>query len=220
MIEPRSRNRRSPLRRLVKSTLRLTLLAVLVLGGTSLWVIGSTSSRCVEAAEAPERDWAIVLGASVLRSGRPSPMLDERLRTTAQLYHDRRVERILCSGDRDPDAGYDEVGPMRARLVELGVPFERITLDSFGFRTFDSMVRAGSAFGIDSALVVTNPFHVPRAVYIARQNGIDCVGIFADHGENYSTRTTLRSQGREALARVVALMDCHLLGTEPKRTQR
>ena len=160
-------------RRLRRLLLGVVLLAGLVVGGPNLWILATTSSSIHAPENAPSRPVAIVLGASVYRGGRPSPILEDRLRAAARLYELGLVERILVSGDRDDEREYDEVGPMAAFLVELGVPQPALLIDPYGYRTLDSMARAAQVFGIEAATVVTNPFHVPRAVWLGRQFGID-----------------------------------------------
>src|SRR5690606_10073132 len=110
---------------------------------------------------------------------------------------------------------YDEVGPMVAALRAAGVPQGAILEDVHGYRTLDSMGRAKSVFGLRSVLVVTNGFHVPRAVYLGEHFGLDVHGVVADAGVTLPLATRARHVGREVLARVLAWLDCHLLGTRP-----
>lgn len=213
-------DKRHPVARLLRLGFRLGLLGLLLLASLNLYVVASTTSHRHDLGDAPQRNWAIVLGASVLRDGSPSRSLQERLVTTAELYKQGRVQRVLVTGDHDPPNGYSEVLPMTRFLTKLGVPRDRIEIDHFGFRTFDSMVRAERLFEVRDALVVTNPFHLARAVYLGRAAGIDCDGIRADHGVDYSTKTLLRHQLREAAARSWCLLDMHVLGTEPHTWER
>ena len=164
--------------------------------------------------DAPPRDVIIVLGASVLPDGRPSDVLEERLRATAELYRLGRAETILVSGDHGEF--YDEVGTMTASLLASGVPRSSIIQDKSGFRTLDSMYRAYQVFDVRSALVVTNPFHVARAVFLGETVGIDVAGVVADYDVEYSFRTILWNNGREVCARLLAFVDVFLLGTQPQ----
>lgn len=206
---------RPRLRRLRRLLLGLLLAVAVLVVGPNLWILGTTSTRISGPDDAPFRPVAIVLGASVYRGGVPSPILEDRLRAAARLYELGKVERILVSGDRDAAREYDEVGPMAAFLVDLGVPQPAIVVDPHGYRTLDSMARAAETFGIDAATVVTNPFHVPRAVWLGRQYGIDCVGVAAPAGQTYSTETRLWNGVRESAARVVAMFDV-LRGAAPR----
>ena len=177
-------------------------------------VVWSASSCIHSVGDAPARDVIVVLGASVHRDGTPSNMLAERLRAAAELYHAGRGRKILVSGDHGRRS-YDEVSVMTRELEKAGVPPVDIFLDHFGFRTFDSMYRAREVFGVESALVVSNPFHVARAVFLGRQLGITVDGVAADYGVSYSASTRLANEGREILARVLAWADVFVLGTRP-----
>ena len=124
-----------------------------------------------------------------------------------------RAPRVLISGDRDFEREYDEIGPMRQALLELGVDAAAIVEDPRGYRTLDSMARAHQVFGFDDALVVTNDFHVARAVYLGRHFGLDVDGVVADVDVDWPLPARARNVGREVLAGVLAFVDCHLLGT-------
>lgn len=163
---------------------------------------------------APERPVAIVLGALVW-GDRPSHILEDRLIAALELYERDKVEKILVSGAHHTD-DYDEVTAMRRWLEERGVPPDDIFADHAGLRTLDTMVRAQEVFGIDSALVVTNEFHLPRAVYIGRTIGMDVEGVIAAPNHVYTKRTRRRNAIREPLAQVRAFLDLRVLGTRPR----
>lgn len=128
--------------------------------------------------DVPPRPVVIVFGAGIMPDGGPSWMLADRVDAAVELYRRGKVERILMSGDNSsPD--HDEVSAMKRYAVERGVPADRIVLDSSGLRTYDSSYRAKSVFGIDGAVLVTQGYHLPRAVYLARSFGIDAVGLKA-----------------------------------------
>ncbi len=129
-------------------------------------------------AEVPFRFTAIVLGCRV-NGDDPSACLEERLSKALELYQSGRVQRLLLSGDHGT-AGYDEVNAMRAWLLARGVRNEHIFLDHAGFDTWDSMVRARAVFQVEGTVIVTQGFHLPRAVYLARAAGLDAVGVAAD----------------------------------------
>ena len=131
---------------------------------------------------APQRDVAIVLGASVVK-GEPSPVLAARADVAAQLYLNQKVKKILVTGDSSSPS-HDEVTPVRKYLVSAGVKPEDIVLDEAGVDTYSSMYRAQAVFGVDSAIVVTQDFHMPRALFIARMLGIDAVGALAREGDD------------------------------------
>ncbi|WP_366921503.1 YdcF family protein [Metallumcola ferriviriculae] len=155
---------------------------------------------------------AIVLGARVYSDGRVSPMLADRLNKAIDLYQSGKAEKLLLSGDHGQKS-YDEVNTMRQFVLEKGVPSEDIFMDHAGFSTYDSMYRARDIFNIDRAAVITQEFHLPRAVFTARSLGIDAVGLKADqhtyYAENYY-------EFREILARNKAFLQLFILHSTPK----
>ena len=174
----------------------------------------TTAAHCTSLEAAPARRVAIVLGAKI-RGDRPSHMLEDRLQTALALYESGRCEKIILSGAHHRD-DYDEVGVMRRWLEDRGVPPDDLYLDHAGLRTLDSMVRAKTIFGVDEALVVSQAFHVPRAVYIGRHVGLDVVGVSAPAGYRYPRALERKNAIRERLAQVKAWLDLEVLGTEPK----
>lgn len=154
---------------------------------------------------------AIVLGARVYPGGKVSNSLKERLVTALWLYKQGKVKRILVTGDHR-QAHYNEVKAMYKWLVRKGVPKKDIFLDHAGFRTFDSMARASRLFKVKDAIICTQEFHMARSVYLARHHGIDAVGMNSS-GELYYVINRIKV--REVIARMAALLDCHILGTEP-----
>jgi SanA protein len=147
---------------------------------------------------------ALVLGALVFPDGRMSPVLADRVTAAARLYRDGRVDKVLVSGDHHSRT-YDEVTPMRRRLLALGVRARDIFEDHAGFDTWSSMVRARKIFGAHDVIVVSNGFHLARAVYLARRAGLVAAGVDADRPGGYGTKG--REAGlREVLARVKAVV--------------
>lgn len=140
---------------------------------------------------------AIVLGCGVRDDGTPSPMLRDRLDATAYLYKAGLVDKILVSGDHGQEE-YDEVTTMFRYLVSAGVPDYVIFVDHAGFSTYDSMYRAHSIFKINRAFVITQTYHLYRALYIGNNLDMECYGIASDQ-ERYMGKV-LR-EGREVLAR-------------------
>jgi SanA protein len=129
--------------------------------------------------EAPPHPIAIVFGAGLRRDGRPTTVLADRIATAAQLYHSGKVEKILLSGSARPD-GYDEAASMRSFALELGVAERDILTDSSGDRTFLTCLRAHEVFGIDSAVLVTQRYHLPRALVLCDAMGIEADGAISD----------------------------------------
>lgn len=154
------------------------LLVVLVVALPNAWIAATGSGRVADhganddTATAPV---AIVLGARVYSTG-PSPWLQYRLDVAADLYRAGRVDAVLVSGDNST-VGYDEPSEMRDYLVDRGVPAEAITLDYAGFDTYDTCARAHRIFGVDEALLVSQDFHVGRAVAVCRAVGVEAHGV-------------------------------------------
>ena len=142
---------------------------------SGLYSIGRIAS--VDAAS--QRQVAIVFGAGLLRDGSPTPVLRDRVETAAELYFAGKVQKLLMSGD-NRFVEYNEPGAMRAYALELGVPEDAIVLDYAGRRTYDTCYRAKEIFGIDQALLVTQRFHLPRALVICKGLGVAGEGVAAD----------------------------------------
>jgi SanA protein len=177
---------------------------VLLVGAANGWVLLGGGGGDYRAADAPHAQAALVLGAEVRGDGTLSAMLADRIATAADLYRAGKVDRVLVSGDHGT-LGYDEVNPMRRALIARGVPARDIFTDHAGFDTWDSAVRARKVFKVSSVLVVTQGFHVPRAVWLARRAGLRADGVSADrHGYGRLGRL---NAAREWLARVKAVED-------------
>lgn len=181
----------------------VALAGIVCLGFIQLRVQQSAQDRLFFSAEAPVAPVAIVLGASVFVSGQPSAVLEDRLLTAFELYQSEKVEKILVSGDHGQNR-YDEVNAMRRYLLRLGVNPEDLFLDHAGFDTYDTMYRAGKIFGITRAAVVSQAYHLPRAVYLGREMDLDIFGVVADR-RGYQKMDFFRF--REWFARVKAVLD-------------
>lgn len=146
---------------------------------------------------------AIVFGAGVWADGTPTPMLADRVRAGIALYQLGKVERLLMSGDnRVPE--YNEVGAMRQFAIDRGVPETAIAVDRLGLNTYATCDRARREFGIDRAILVTQEYHLPRAVYICRRLGIEAIGVGVRDWGVYRYRSMLEYSLREAIATVKA----------------
>lgn len=139
---------------------------------------------------APHAEVAIILGAGVSLNGTPSSVLEDRVLTAIDLYKQGKVSKILMSGS-NPTITNNEVNPIRKILIAEGIPAEDIFLDHAGFDTYSTMYRAKEVFKISSAIIVTQEFHLSRAVYTARGLGINAYGLAADRGQ-YSIKNYLR----------------------------
>jgi len=203
------------MKRLVALGVVCGLLAVAV-PNLIVW-LGGRSPVTTDPAKVPHAQAALVLGAQVYRDGRPSIMLRDRVNAAADLYRAGRVDKLLLSGDHSR-VDYDEVGTMRGLLLAKGVPARDIFTDHAGFDTWDSAQRAKRVFDVSTAVVVTQRFHMARALYDARRAGLKVTGFAADR-RDYG-RVMRRLEVREAAARVKTLADVvtgadpHFLGAE------
>ena len=148
---------------------------------------------------------ALVLGARVFPSGTPSPFLAARLDLAHRLYRDGTVRVVLVSGDNSR-WDYNEPGSMLVYLAARGVPAQQVALDYAGFDTYDSCARAKRIFGVDQAIVVTQTYHVDRAVALCRTLGVDATGV-GDESVKIYTEPWRNSVVRERGAVVKALAD-------------
>jgi SanA protein len=160
-----------------------------------------------EEAVTPERV-AIVFGAGLWRDGSPTPVLRDRVASAAALFFAGKVEKLLMSGD-NRFVDYNEPAAMRDYAVRLGVPENAIVLDYAGRRTYDTCYRARDIFGLKKAILVTQPFHMPRALYICNQLGVEAQGVPATKGI-YRRLTLLYWNTRELIATLVALWEVHV----------
>ena len=170
-------------------------------------------SRTYEPATAPKDRVAIVFGAGLRRDGSPSPVLRDRVATAAGLYFSGKVEKLLMSGD-NRFIYHNEPGAMREYALALGVPEEDIVLDYAGRRTYDTCYRAKAIFQLDEAILVTQQFHLPRALYTCNKLGLPAVGVPADQLD-YLTRSRLFWNLREIPATAVALWEIHVTKPVP-----
>jgi SanA protein len=164
------------------------------------------------APEAPAELVAIVPGAGVHGDGSLSAVLEDRLATALDLYRRGKARKLLLSGDHGT-AAYDEPDAMARWLEALGVPPRDLFLDHAGFDTYSTLVRARKDFGVERALVVSQRFHLPRALYIAKHVGIEAVGVGADRRPY---ERALYYAARETVARAKALVVAGLWQPAPR----
>jgi len=182
----------------------LSALGVYVLLLPLGWMYVGSARHRVSAAGAPAMAVGLVFGAGA-PEGKPSPMLVGRLSLAADLYRRGKVQVLLVSGDNSR-SHYNEPQVMRDYLVGAGVPRDRIVLDYAGFDTWDSCVRAKKIFGIDRAILITQRFHLPRALTLCRSAGIDAWGV-GDDSRPYAPIATAASYVRELPAGLKAAFD-------------
>ncbi|MYV43093.1 hypothetical protein GT030_30620 [Streptomyces sp. SID1328] len=158
-------------RRLVRGVVAGCVLALL----PSTWLYASTADRLRTAADVPRTEVAVVFGAGLWNGG-PSPYLAHRLDAAARLYRAGRVKAVLVTGDNSRE-DYDEPSAMRTYLSRHGVPAERIVSDYAGFDTWDSCVRARRVFGVHRAILISQTFHIRRAVALCEAAGVSSYGL-------------------------------------------
>jgi SanA protein len=179
------------------------------------WHVAGASDGLVysDPADTPRREVALVLGtAKYVQGGRLNLFYQPRIDAAAKLFKAGKVRGIVVSGDNGR-ADYDEPTQMKADLVALGVPAEFITCDYAGFRTLDSVHRLERVFQESSYIVVSQDFHVRRALYIARDRGHNAVALAVrTPGGYWGAKVRLR----EVLARAKAVLDVNILKSNPK----
>ena len=148
---------------------------------SNLLIIRSGGKRIAPDNElkALKADCILILGAGVWDGGVPSHILSDRLDEGARLYKEGVSEKILVSGDHGK-TDYDEVNVMKQYLMDAGVPDEDIFMDHAGFSTYESMYRAKEVFGVETAVIVTQKYHIYRSLYICERLGINALGSPAD----------------------------------------
>lgn len=182
--------------------------------GSHTYVEGAARGRVLTwVEEVPAAPVAILFGARVYPDGTLCPVLEERVQAGIALYRAGKVRKLLMTGDNSRRS-YDEVSAMKAYAVARGVPPEDVVRDFAGFRTFDSCYRARSVFGVQRAVLVTQAYHLPRALYLARQLGINAVGFAAQNGVDRSVLA--QYEAREWPADAEAVLDLHVWHKKPR----
>lgn len=175
--------------------------------GINAYVKGTAANRILTAEQAAELenvDCVLVLGCLVKNNGVPSDMLHDRLRRGVELYEVGAAPKLLMSGDHGRE-DYDEVAAMKKFAIEAGVPSTDVFMDHAGFSTYESIVRAKEVFQAEKIVIVTQEYHLYRAIYLAQQLGLEAYGVSSDYRSYYGqTGRDLR----EILARVKDFGSC------------
>lgn len=192
-----------------------TLAGLLVWGIADVGIRIASSGRLYDKTtieQVPDARAAVVLGCvRILKDGSRNRFYGYRIRAAAELYKAGKVKAVIVSGDNHVK-GYDEPSDMKEDLVAAGIPAEKVVCDYAGFRTLDSVVRAKEVFGAERFIVVSQPFHVRRALFLAWGFGCDAYGYAAEDVRGINSIMTLL---REQLAKVAALMDV-VIRRQPK----
>ena len=195
------RNRKSRLKKALITLVCLGVFGVAVLTAINVYMVSAVSDRIIsteEASELSDIDCIVVLGCLVREDGTPSHLLEDRIKRSVELYHAGASPKIIMSGDHG-QSDYNEVATMKAYAIDGGVPSEDVFMDHAGFSTYESVYRAKEIFGADKILIVTQEYHLYRALYIAEQLGVEAYGVAADY-RKYSGQ--IKRDLRELLARV------------------
>ena len=180
------------------------LAGIAVLGGSIGFVRRTSAGHLYTPESVPPAPVALVLGARVFPSGTPSPFLAARLDLAHRLYRAGKVRVVLVSGDNlAPE--YNEPDAMRAYLINAGMPPEDVIADYAGFDTYDSCVRAQRIFGVQQLVLVTQGYHLPRAVATGRALGLAATGVGDDSLRH--TRAWRRGAIRDQFACVKTVID-------------
>jgi vancomycin permeability regulator SanA len=204
-VRPTGPRWRRWLRRTLLVTWACAVLGLLVTAGSVSWVRLASRGHIFSVETVPAAPVALVLGAQVYDGGVPSPFLAGRLEVARRLLAAGKVRAILVSGDH-MRWEYNEPGAMLQWLLDRGVPTEKVVLDHAGFDTYDSCARANKIFGVRKAIVITQTYHLPRAVVLCRRLGIDAAGVGDDSVRAYRW-PWLISSAREHGACVKAAFD-------------
>jgi SanA protein len=196
---------------MLKKILFMFLRLVLILLISTIFILGvprlvtaiSSVNKVKSVATIAYENAAIVFGAGLLRDGTPSPVLKDRVSTAAQLFFAGKVQKLLLSGD-NRFVDYNEPASMKTYALELGVPEEAIVLDFAGRRTYDTCYRAKYIFGVQQAILVTQKYHLSRALFTCNGIGLQAIGVPADM-RTYHPHSMTYWTLREIPATLVAL---------------
>lgn len=199
--------------RVARWVLALIFFVIIFTLASNIWIISRTDSLIYEIDaynKLPQNSTALVLGTSRYRSnGSPNPYFDNRIHAAADLFQKGKVKNLLVSGSSE-EIYYNEPRTMRQALIKQGVPDSVIIMDPGGFRTFTSVLRAREAFNIDTLTVISNRFHLYRALFIAQQNKVEAIGYACEY---VPLRTSFLTRIREIVARLRAIIDIYFFHT-------
>lgn len=206
--------KKKKLKKLFLFLISLGLFGIAVLLGINGYVRAAVKDRIITPAEASKlakADCILILGAGIRKDNSPSPMLEDRLKQGIKLYKDGVSDRLLVSGDHGR-AGYDEVNVMKQYAMKAGIPSENIFMDHAGFSTYESLYRARDIFKAHTVVIITQKYHIYRALYIGRGLGLKVYGIASDY-KKYAGQS-----GREAREILARVKDFFYVVAKPKPT--
>ncbi|MBF8982286.1 YdcF family protein [Lutibacter sp. B2] len=202
------------MRKFKKVVIFLSVIGLIVAGTVLLVdydVKKEGSKYIVSSEDAPNADAILVLGAYVMPSGTVSPILGDRLKVGLELYDKNKSNKVLVSGDHG-QVEYDEVNAMKQYLKDNDVKSENVFMDHAGFSTYESIYRAKDIFKVKKVIIVTQKYHLMRAVYIARKMGLDAYGVASD---KHMYRNIFQYSVRETAARCKDYLFVNILKPKP-----
>lgn len=190
------------------------VILTLTIVGINLYIVIKEKSKILSLEEAAkfQADCIVVLGAGIRDDGSPTWMLEDRIKIGDKLYQNHAADKIIMSGDHGRE-NHDEVNTMKSYAMGEGIPSEDIFMDHAGFETYDSLYRARDIFGAKKVIIVTQEYHLYRALYIADQLGLDARGVTSDL--RFYSKKMAYWKFREYLARVKSFVKC-ITQPEPK----
>lgn len=210
----KEKKRKKMLTKVILWLLFIGIILVLVIVGINLYIVLKEKNKVLSLDKASDfnADCILVLGAGIRDDGSPTWMLEDRIKIGDKLYKDNCAPKIIMSGDHGREE-HDEVNTMKEYSINEGVPSEDIFMDHAGFETYDSLYRAKEIFGAKKVIIVTQEYHLYRALYIADKLGLDARGVTSDL--RFYSKKMAYWKFREYLARVKSFVKC-ISKPEPK----
>ncbi len=201
------------MKKFVKFVFICACVALILLGLSRIAMIFSARENTFDLASIPAAQVALVPGAGITADDRPTLALRDRIDGAIELYRAGKVQKIVMSGDNS-SIYYNEPGAMANYAIEQGIPESDIVLDYAGRRTYDTCYRAKEIFGLDSVIITTQKYHLPRMVFLCEQFGLNTTGIPVKQSDYILNRYMLWNV-REVLATLAAYLDIYILKPEP-----
>jgi SanA protein len=201
------------MKKFIKFIFICACIAIILVGLSRLAMIESAKDNTFDVSSVPVAQVALVPGAGITADDRPTLALRDRIDGAIELYRAGKVQKILMSGDNS-SIYYNEPGVMANYAMEEGIPESDIVLDYAGRRTYDTCYRAREIFGLESVIITTQKYHLPRMVFLCEQLGLKTAGIPVKQSDYLLNRYVLWKV-REVLATLAAYLDIYILKPEP-----
>lgn len=201
------------MKKFIKALDIFACIALIVLGLPRIAMVISTKDSTFDPASVPSAQVALVPGAGITADDRPTLALQDRIDGAIELYRAGKVQKILMSGDNS-SIYYNEPGVMANYAIEQGIPEADIVLDYAGRRTYDTCYRAKEIFGLDSVIITTQKYHLPRMIFLCDQFGLETYGM-AVRQSDYLLNRYIFWNVREIFATIAAYLDIYILKPEP-----